>query len=169
MKKLCTALCFFNADVQNRDKVCSMTLHDREIIFILYSTERNWADDLPKSNWLCILVDNGQPRNYVAEVISKIINNDVCWVSTVGQACERNHDLIDEEIVYRQLDIEDLYLPKHDIMTTWHHDFDEGVWFSIFAANDEDILIDKVVILDMTEGQEKERIENLLEKYNVMR
>jgi hypothetical protein len=32
------------------------------------------------------------------------------------------------------------------------------VWFSIFAANDEDVSIDKVVILDMTDGQKKERV-----------
>jgi hypothetical protein len=144
-----------------------MTLNDREIIFVTYSTERNWTADLPKANWLCILVDNNRPRNYIDEVISKIINNDVCWVSTVGQACEVNHDFIDEEIAFREVDTDDLYLPKHDIMTTWHHDFDEGVWFSIFAANDEDVSIDKIVILDMTDGYENERITKLLDEYKV--
>jgi hypothetical protein len=146
-----------------------MTLNDRKIIFVTYSIEKNWTAELPKSNWLCILVDNDRTRNYIDEVISKIINNDVCWVSTVGRACEINHDLIDEEIVFRQVDIDDLYLPKHDIMTTWHHDFDEGIWFSIFAANDEDVSIDTVVILDMTAGQERERISKLLEEYKADR
>jgi hypothetical protein len=140
-------------------------MNDREIIFVTYSTERNWTAELPKSNWLCILVDNDRKRNYIDEVISKLIKNDVCWVSTVGLACEINHDLIDEEILFRQMDIDDLYLPKHDIMTTWHHDFDEGVWFSIFAANDEDVLIDKVVILDMTEGYEREIIIKFLDEH----
>ena len=142
-----------------------MTLNNREIIFITYSTDRNWTAELPKSNWLCILVDNDRPRNYMDEVISKIINNDVCYVCTVGQSCELTHDLVDEEIVFRKVDIEDHYLPKHDIMTTWHTDFDEGIWFAVFAANDEDVSIDKVVILDMTNGQEKDRIVKLLEEY----
>ena len=144
-----------------------MTLNDREIFFVTYSTEKNWISELPKSNWLCILVDNDRPRNYINEVISKIIVNDVCWVCTVGKSCEKTHDLIDEEIVFRQVDIDDLYLPKHDIMTTWHTDFDEGIWFAIFAANDEDISIDKVVILDMTNGQERDRIMKLLEEYKL--
>lgn len=142
-----------------------MTLNEREIIFVTYSTERNWTNELPKSNWLCILIDNDRPRNYIDEVISKIINNDVCWVSTVGRSCEQNHDLIDEEIAHREVDVDDLYLPKHDIMTTWNHDFDEEIWFSIFSAYDENVSIEKVVILDMTEGQEKARIERLLEEY----
>jgi hypothetical protein len=144
-----------------------MTLNDREIILVTYSTKRNWAADLPKSNWLCVLVDNDRPRNYIDEVISKVINNDVCYICTVGQRCELNHDLIDEEIVFRKVDIDDHYLPKHDIMTTWHNDFDEGIWFAIFAAYDEDVSIDKVVILDMTNGHEKERIDGLLDGYKV--
>ena len=144
----------------------SMTLNGREIIFVTYSTERSWATELPKSNWLCILVDNDRPRNYIHEVISKIINSDVCYVCTVGQSCELNHDLIDEEIVFRKVDIDDHYLPKHDIMTTWHTDFEEGIWFPIFAAYDEKTWIDKVVILDMTDGQEKNRINELLSAYN---
>jgi len=144
-----------------------MTLNDREIILVTYSTERNGAADLPKSNWLCVLVDNDRPRNYIDEVILKLISNDVCYVCTVGQSCELNHDLIDEEIVFRKVEIDDHYLPKHDIMTTWHNDFDEGIWFAIFAAYGEDVSIDKVVILDMTNGHEKERIDGLLDGYKV--
>jgi hypothetical protein len=142
-----------------------MTLNGRQIIYVTYSTEKNWTSDLPKSNWLCILVDNDRARNYIDEAISKIIGNDVCWVCTVGRSCEKIHDLIDEEIVYRQVEVEPLYLPKHDIMTTWHPDFEEGVWFGIFAANDEDVDIDKVVILDLTEGVERERINKLIDGF----
>ena len=143
-----------------------MTLNNRELIFITYSTEKNWEKDLPKNNWLCIVVDNDRPRQYIDEVISKIIENDVCWVLTVGQSCELIHDLVDEEIVFRQVDIDELYLPKHDIMTTWHTDFDGGIWFGIFAANDEDVQIDKVVILDMTAGEERQRITKLIDGFN---
>ena len=52
-------------------------------------------------------------------------------------------------------------------MTTWHDDFEEGIWFSIFTAYGEDVLIDKVVILDMTNGDERGRIEELIEGYRV--
>lgn len=143
-----------------------MILNNRKLIFLTYSTEKNWENDLPKNNWLCILVDNDRPRQYIDEVISKIIENDVCWVLTVGQSCEMIHDLIDEEIAFRQVDIDNLYLPKHDIMTTWHTDFNEGIWFGIFAANEEGLQIDKVVILDMTEGKEGQKIKKLIEEFN---
>jgi hypothetical protein len=144
-----------------------MTINDREIIVIKYSTETNWIKDIPKTNWLCILVDNDRTRNYIDEVVSKLINNDVCYVCTVGQSCEKNHDLIDEEITFREVDIDNLYLPKHNIMTTWHTDFEEGVWFAFFAAHHEAVTIDKVVILDMSDGKEIKRIEKLLEEFKV--
>ena len=139
-----------------------MTINDREIITIKYTTEENWIKNIPQSNWLCILVDNNRQRTYLDDVISKIINNDVCYVCTVGQSCEKTHDLIDEEIVFREVDIEKLYLPEHHIMTTWHNDFDEGIWFALFAAHHDEVLIDKVVVLDMTDGIELNRIEKLL-------
>ncbi|WP_332022532.1 DUF7684 family protein [Kaistella sp.] len=139
-----------------------MTINDREIITVKYTTEQNWIKNIPQSNWLCILVDNDRQKNYVDEVISKIINNDVCYVCTVGQSCEKTHDLIDEEIVFREVDIEKLHLPNHHIMTTWHNDFDEGIWFAIFAAHHEEVSIDKIVVLDMTDGNEFNRIDKLL-------
>ncbi len=142
-----------------------MTLNDREIILVTYSTEYNWTDKLPDSNWLCILVDNDRPRNYINEVVSKLIEKDVVWVCTLGQSSEKVHDLIDEELAYREADIEALYLPEHDVMTTWHNNFDEGIWFGIYSANDESHKINKVVILDMTGGKESEKINKLLEGY----
>ena len=146
-----------------------MNINDREIITVKYTTEQNWIKNVPQSNWLCILVDNDRQRNYLDEVISKIINNDVCYVCTVGQSCEKTHDLMDEEIVFREVDIEKLYLPNHHIMTTWHTAFDEGIWFAIFAAHHEEVSIDKIVVLDMTDGNELNRIDKILTDLKVNR
>lgn len=139
-----------------------MIINDREIVTIKYTTEENWIKNIPKSNWLCILVDNNRQQTHLDEAVSKIINNDVCYVCTVGQSCEKTHDLIDEEIVFREVDIEKLHLPNHHIMTTWHNDFDEGFWFALFAAHHDKVSIDKVVVLDMTDSIELHRIEKLL-------
>lgn len=137
-------------------------LHGRKVTLVEYDTATNWSDHLPHANWLCVLVSDDRERRYLDEVISKIIAKDVCWVATIGNQCEWVHDLIDEEIVYRQVDIEPLYLPKHDIMTTFHHDFAEGIWFSIVAAHDDDFEIETVVILDLTGGARNDEIQAAL-------
>ena len=144
-----------------------MIINNREIIIVKYNTEENWIRNVPRANWLCVLVDNDRPNRYLREVTSKIIDKDVCYVCAVGQSCEKTHDLIDEELGFRAVDIDDLYLPKHSIITTWHNDFDEGIWFSIFAAHHDEVLIDKIVVLDMTNGKEIDRVNRLLSEYKV--
>ena len=139
-----------------------MIISDREIIIVEYSTGTNWIEKLPHTNWLCVLVNNEKPRRYLDEVIKKIIDNNVCYVCTVGLSCELTHDLIDEEIVFREVDSEKLYLPNHLIVTTWHTDFAEGISFAILNAQHGEVEIKKVVILDMTDGKELNRINNLL-------
>ena len=139
-------------------------INDRRIRIVEYSTEKNWFGQLPSEDWLCILVVNDKPRRYIDEVISKIIAKDVRYVCTIGKQCELAHDLLDEEITFREVEIEKLYLPNHDIMTTWHHDFEEGIWFATFAAHDEEIRIKEIIILDMTDGAETQRVKECLKK-----
>ncbi len=137
-------------------------INDREITIVQYVTDYNWYAKIPNSNWLCILVDNDKKRRYVDEVIAKIINKDVCYVCTVGESCERTHDLFDEEIVFREVEIDEYYLPKHHIITTWHNGFNEGIKFGICNAYHDEIEIKEVVILDMTDGAERARIDKEL-------
>ncbi len=140
-----------------------MILNSREIVFVEYSTERNWYNEIPSKNWLCVFVSDDRDRNYLDEVIAKILVKEVLYVCAIGNQCETVHDLVDEEIVYRE--VEKLYLPKHEIMTTWHHDFEEGIWFSIFAANSDDAEIEKVVFIDMTRGDRLSQIKNIVKNF----
>ena len=139
-------------------------MHNREIRLIEYSTERNWYQEIPTENWLCVLVVNNKPRRYIEEVISKIIDKDGCYFCAIGNQGKEAHDLMDEEIAYREAEIEQLYVPKHSIITTWDNELEEGIWFAIFAAHHEIVEIKKVIILDMTDGKETRRIQSALLK-----
>ncbi|KAA3437925.1 DUF7684 family protein [Rufibacter hautae] len=139
-------------------------INNRKVKIVGYSTEKNWLDQLPNKEWLCAMVVNDKPRRYIDEVINKIINNDVGYVCTMGKQAELVHDLIDEEITFRESEIEKPYLPKHSIITTWDIDIEEEIWFALFAAYSEEIEIKEVVILDMTDGLEMPRVETFLEK-----
>jgi hypothetical protein len=139
----------------------ALTVNNREIIVVRYSAEQNWYKDIPNENWLCVLVDNDSPGTCVKEVISKILDKNVCYVCTTGESCEKNRELLNEEISRREIDLEELRLPEHFILTARHKDFNQGVWFAIFEAyNDEVPVIDKVVILDMSGGRLKAQPDN---------
>ena len=139
-------------------------INSRNVVLVEYNTDQNWFSQLPNQNWLCVLVSDDRDRNYLDEVISKIINKNVCYLCTVGKQCELVHDLADEEIAFREFDFDKPYLPEYDIMTTWHQDFEEGIWFSIIAAHHDEIEIETVVILDMTNGQRMAAIQTALDK-----
>ncbi len=140
-----------------------MSINSREVLLVEYNTAQNWYAQLPNQNWLCIIISDDREKRYLTEVVTKIIVKDVCWIITVGAQCEKVHDLADEVIVLREVDIDDLDLPKHDIITTWHHDFREGIWYSIVAAHHEKVKIDKVVLLDMTRGARRNEVKTILE------
>ncbi|WNJ17138.1 hypothetical protein [Pontibacter sp. G13] len=139
-----------------------MKINNRKVSIVSYSTEANWIGPIPNENWLCILVDNDKHRRYVEDVNAKILDHNVSYVCAVGDQCERNHDLLDEEILIRE--VEKRYLPSFHIMTTWHDDFEEGIWFAFNTAFHENVDIRNVLIIDMTEGKDTERIIRYLER-----
>lgn len=139
-------------------------INDRKYKIIQYSTKENWTNELPNDNWLCIIVSNETERKYLDELNEKIILRNVCYVCTFGKQCEEVHDILDENIGIREVEIENNYLPNHLIVTTWHHDFEEGFWFAFNAAFNEEKEIDEVIIIDMTNGKEIPRIKETLEK-----
>jgi len=140
-------------------------INGREIRLIEYSTERNWSAQLPRREWLCVLLSHDQHCRYLDEVFNKLIFQDVCYVCTIGKQCELAHDLLDEEINYREVEEPAPYLPKHHIMTTWHQELEEGLWFAIYAAHHETVSLRQIVILDMTGGMELPQVKHFLTRF----
>ena len=138
-----------------------MEINNRSVSLVEYRTDQNWLEKLPQRGWLCVLVVEEKRRTYVDEVVAKLLLRDVAWVCTVGAAGEWAHDILDEEIAFR--DVEALYLPPQDVMTTWHDDLEECLWFSLFAAHNDAVLIDRVAVLDLTQGAALPRISTYLE------
>lgn len=138
-------------------------INERKISIIQYSTENNWEEKLVNKNWLCVLIVNEINDKYISEAIGKILEKNVCWICTIGKECETVHDLIDEEIGFREVN-PNYYLPPHQIMTTWHHDFEEGVWFAFFSAVHPEVPIENVLVIDMAKGQELEKLKIVFSK-----
>jgi hypothetical protein len=133
-----------------------MLINQRTVSLVEYRTDKDWLAELPTQDWLCILVINEKHRVYLDELLPKLLLRNVAWVCTIGRECEWAHDLLDEEIVVRE--VAGLYLPPHQIMTTWHDDFEEGIWFALFAAQGDQEALKQVAIVDLTQGQERERV-----------
>ena len=50
------------------------------------------------------------------------------------------------------------------LMTSWHHDFEEGFWFALTTANYENLPIETVVVANLTEDVYLPTIQRLTQK-----
>lgn len=138
---------------------------EKEIYYSQFSTEINWIKEFPIENWAIIIIADEKKSNYFKEIVNKIIEKNVAYITSVGKQSNFIHELADEEIVFREVDIENLYLPKHSIITIGNKDFENGIWEGIYISLNEDVEIKKVVILDV-ERKYFDEIKNLIDKFN---
>ncbi len=141
--------------------------NQRQILY-LQTKANNWKKELPSASWLVLPIGHKRDEKLIAEVIDSCLDNGVNYVCALGQECEFIHDFFDDSIVIRRikngLSVESEEDFEYEAMTTWHNDFDEGVWFAIHAAYDDYVNIDKIIFLDMTEKGELERVKQAIEK-----
>jgi hypothetical protein len=122
-------------------------INNQIISFVEYDTSKNWIKDFPNENWGLIIIAEARNTSVFNEVIGKSIERNVSCICSVGKQHDLIHEMVDEEIVFREVDMEDLYLPKHMITTLSNRDFENGIWEGIYLAN-----IGQIVILDVTKN-----------------
>ena len=139
-------------------------LNNRVINYVEYDTSNNWIEIFPNENWNIVIIANDKNERYFNEIISKSIDKNVVYICSVGKQHDFIHDMADDEIVYRDVDIENLYLPKHHIITVSDEDVEEGIWFGIYSAYTDEVEIKQILILDFTKNT-KEKIIKLISKF----
>ncbi len=104
--------------------------------------------------------------NILDEIARQVIDKDVCYACCIGAYGEKMHDIIDENLVIRKVEIEKLHLPKHQVMTTWHKNISNGLWFAVFSAFHETGPIEKIYCLDIGKVSNKAEVLELIDKFN---
>lgn len=146
--------------------------NDRQIFYTNVRTDFNWFDKLPPSNWLAFTIADTADKELLNDTTIKCLNKSVLYTCSAGQLGSDTEDYFDQEIVWRQVQIEERTGKPQDYetspMTTYHKNFDEGFWFAIQSAYatayDKYIPIDKVVCIDMTQQGVKKYLVSLINK-----
>jgi hypothetical protein len=104
----------------------------------------------------------------LAQFADLCIDKYVLYVCAAGKACSEVDDLFDFKMVDREQaggKLPSWYQSDDDVlMTSWHHDFDEGFWFALTTANYENLPIEKVVVENLTSDSYLPKIQRLTEK-----
>ncbi|WP_143955617.1 hypothetical protein [Robertkochia solimangrovi] len=133
-----------------------------------FDTTKNWISDFPTDHWCLIIIADEKHTYYFDEIIRKSIDRNVGYICGVGKQADLIHDMADEEIEFRDVDIDDYYLPNHVIMTVGEEDFENGIWFGLNLTFNYETDIDEIIIIDMTKkafGKITELIEKLENGY----
>ena len=144
--------------------------NDRSFYHVDGRASTEWEKELPTTNWLALPILNEANKVLAERIARACLDKDVAYVCTLGRACEMLHDWIDETIVVDKVDAghsvskQDDF--EHSPMTTWHNDFDEGVWFALWVAHDDHKEIHSVVCIDMSENGESQRLTDLINAIN---
>lgn len=144
--------------------------NERQIFYSNIHSSIDWANNLPKSNWLVFAVGEEKNVQAYSELAERCIANNVVYLCAVGSCCELIHDVFDETVVEMAIrsnrDIESPEDFENSPMTTWHHNFSEGFWFAINTTYRENGLINKVVCVDYTERGVKKHLSELIALIN---
>ena len=145
-------------------KLIQTNITTRKIGFIEYDTSKNWIKYFPNENWcLIIIADIKQPKRF-DEIIRESIDKDVGYICSIGKQQELIHNLADEEIVFRDVDIESHHLPSHTIITVGDEGLEEGIWFGLNCTFNNETEIKETIILDLTNAAYRPTIE-LIKKF----
>ena len=146
--------------------------NDRRIFYSNVRVDLQWFDKLPSTNWLAFTIADTADKDLLSDTTIKCLDKNVLYTCSVGQLRSETEDYFDQEIVWRQVQIEEKTGKSQDYetspMTTSHKNFDEGFWFAIQSAYatayDKYIPIDKVVCIDMTQQGVKKYLLLLIDK-----
>lgn len=136
----------------------------RKINYIKFNTTENWKDLLPKKDWSLVVIADDLQKSYLDLILRKGIENNVGYIHSIGEQHDLIHNMADEEIVFRYVDIEDHYLPKHMIPTTGNDDFEEGLWYGVNQTFNDDTENKEIVIVDFTENS-FDKINSLIKRF----
>ncbi len=149
--------------------------NDRQILYLNVRTDLQWFEKLPLSNWLAFTIADETDKDLLYDMTAKCLDRNVLYTCSVGELASEAEDYFDEEIVWKQVQIEELTGKPQDYetspMTTFHRNFDEGFWFAIQVAcatsYDKDIPINIVVCIDLTGQGMENYITELLGKIKI--
>ena len=130
------------------------TINNRIILYLDIEDDLQELEGLDLKNWVLFVIEDNIKNPILSRFADLCIDKNVLYVCAAGKACSEIDDLFDFTMVDREQaggKFPTWYHSDDDVlMTTWHHDFEEGFWFAATTANYEDLPIGTVVVVNLT-------------------
>lgn len=146
----------------------SETIKDRKVVYLNIQQDLQEFETADFKNWVLFMIEDNIHNPILGQFADLCIDKDVLYVCAAGKACSEVDDMFDFKMVDRAQvggKLPSWHRSDDDVlMTSWHRDFDEGFWFALTTANYENLLIQTVVVANLTGDNYLPTIQRLTEK-----
>lgn len=140
-------------------------IKDREIVYLDTVNNAHLETALPESNWSLFAIADDEQIPQLGYLAKVCLDKNVLYICGAGQASSQIDDAFHIEICDRKIQADDDNYDNTPT-TTWHSDFDEGLWFAATIVYHGMMSINTVVCINLTEINYKEKIVDLITKIN---
>jgi hypothetical protein len=146
------------------------TINNRKILYLDIKDNLNELANADFTNWVLFVIEDDATNPILWSFAELCIDKDLLYMTAVGKACSKIDDLFDEVMNVKEFQGRQLpsWMKSSEdvLMTSWDHNFNEGFWFITTVANYEGLLIDTVVVANLTPNDHCPIIRELTEKIN---
>lgn len=145
-------------------------INNRAIEYLDINDDMSNLTSIVLNNWVLFAIADKEQMPILNKFAEICLDSNVLYVCGAGELASEIDTEFDSAIVNRMIDIgewpnnSDAF--EDTAMTTFHSDFDEGFWFATFVAAHPTIIIERVLVANLTQHDYSNRIIELIEKIN---
>ena len=140
-------------------------INNRNVFYLEIRDSLEEFRRLQLQNWVVYVIEDDKNNPILSEFVEICINKDLLYMYATGKACSEIDDLFDMNLVMREIEKKPMpsWFTSDDdlLMTTWHHDFDEGFWYCTTLTNHDRRSIHLVLVVNLTKANYLPRIKKL--------
>jgi len=143
-------------------------INKREILYLDIINDLEKLKVAELANWILFVIEDNKNNPILSSFAEMCIKKEVLYVCAAGKACSEIDDLFDMIMVMKEINKERLPLwmtsPEDVLMTTWHHQLEEGFWFATSLADHDELPIQTVLVVNLTNNNYLPVIQDLTKK-----
>jgi hypothetical protein len=111
---------------------------DRQIFYCNLREDPDCLKNIRFQNPIAFTIADYNDKDVLPELVTGCLDMGVCYTNSVGEIASLTEDYFDDEIVIREIKVEEKTGVASDYeatpMTCFHKNFDDGFWFSAVVA-----------------------------------
>jgi hypothetical protein len=111
---------------------------ERQIFYCNLRDDPGCLASITFKDWIAFTIADLDDKGLLRDLVAGCLNTGTCYTNSAGEIASLTEDYFDEEIVTREIEVEQKTGIVSDYeaapLTAFHKNFDEGFWFSAVIA-----------------------------------